>query len=55
MTDTKNATHEQLVERAVELIRLSMQFNELTDEQIRQNAEIAGDTILRAFIEHEES
>ena len=55
MTDTRNATHEQLVERTVELIRLSMEFNDLTDEQIRRNAEIAGDTILRAFIEHEEA
>ena len=54
-TDTRNATHKQLVDRAVELMRLFRSPDYITDKELRANAESAGNTLLRYYIEYAES
>ena len=48
---TNTMTHDELVNKAIEILRSSMQYNGICDDELRENAENAGDTILMAFIE----
>ncbi len=47
-------THTEMKEKAFEILRGSMEYNHLTDSELKKNIEEAGASILMAFIEEYE-
>lgn len=44
-------THEEMKERAFDILRGSMEYNHITDYELKKNIDAAGETVLAAFIE----
>ena len=44
-------TNTELAQRAFEILRCDMQYIHITDDELKENIEKAGDTILKCFID----